>query len=113
MTGDALLARAHAAGAVLSTAHGRIVVDRASRLLSGLLEDLRAHKSEVLAALAARDEPPASHCARCCTGAWWRTSTFPNASEPGPWCCSACTPPPTNTWIDACHLPADRRDGAS
>lgn len=59
MTGAALLARAHAAGAVLSVANGRVVVDGASRLPPSVLVDLRAHKAEVLAALTAQANDPA------------------------------------------------------
>ena len=53
MTGAALLARAHAAGAVLTMANGRVVVDGASRLAPGLLADLRAHKADLQALLTA------------------------------------------------------------
>ena len=107
MTGAALLARAHAAGAILTAANGRVVVDGASRLLPELLVALRAHKSEVLAALqAAKDCAPTAPCLRCGTGAWWRTSTFPTGADAGSWRCSTCTPPPADAWIDACHMPA-------
>jgi hypothetical protein len=56
VTGAGLLARARATGAVLTAAHGRIVVDGASRLPPDLLAGLRAHKAELLALLA--DDAP-------------------------------------------------------
>lgn len=58
------------------------------------------------ALLAANDVAPTAPCPRCGTGAWWRASTFPVGTDPGPWCCLACTPPPASVWIDACHMPA-------
>ena len=48
---------------------------------------------------------PAALCPACGSGRWWRTSAFPAGIARGRWCCTACSPPPSNTWMDAYHMP--------
>jgi hypothetical protein len=120
MTGATLLAHAHAAGAVLTVADGRVVVDWASRLAPDLLADLRAHKADLLALLTATavSEPftssvvaaavlshnvPSVPCSDCGCGMWWRLSVL--SGGPGPWSCARCFLPDSADWIDGCAVP--------
>jgi hypothetical protein len=116
VTGAALLA--HAAGAVLTVADGRVVVDGASRLAPDMLADPRAHKANFLltaitvkersssavapAPVLSRDAPSAP-CWDCGGGLWWRLSVL--SGRPGPWSCERCIPPDPAGWRDACSIP--------
>jgi hypothetical protein len=109
MSAAAALARLRAAGGEAVVVDGRLKLRAARPLPDALVAEVRAHKPELLALLAANeiapDPEPSTVCPACGCDLWWRVSVL--SGGPGPWRCTYCDTPPRDAWQDGCCIPGD------
>ncbi len=111
MSAAAVLSRIQAAGGEALVIDGRLKLRAARPLPDALVAEVRAHKPELLALLAANDTAPdpepTTVCPTCGCGLYWRVSAI-EPGGPGPWQCVACVDAPRDVWQDGCCiLPPD------
>ncbi len=91
MSAAAALSRIQAAGGEALVIDGRLKLRAARPLPDALVAEVRAHKPELLALLAANDTAPdpepTTFCPTCGCGLYWRVSAI-EPGGPGPWQCA-------------------------